>query len=97
VLALRGYQLYYFSCYSGNDFRRAKLKLFEAIVRAKQLGGEEARAAVVACIDDPDRLRAQVERELDEHSGDRQFEVFGRDSLPDLAGQLKRWFERERR
>jgi len=97
VLALRGYQLYYFSCYTGSDKGTAKLKLFEAIIRAKQLGGEEARAAVVACIDNPDHLRAQVEKKLEEDSGERQFEVFGRSALSSLAGELKKWFDRERR
>lgn len=97
VLALRGYQLYYFSCYTGSDPTTTKLKLFEAIVRATQLGGEEARAAVVACVDNPVALRRQVEEELEDDSREGQFEVFGRDSLPKLAGELKRWFDGKRR
>ena len=97
VLALRGYQLYYFSCYTGNDPTTAKLKLFEAIVRAQQLGGEETRAAVVACVDNPVALRRQVEEELEDDSREGQFEVFGRDSLPKLTGELKRWFDGKRR
>jgi hypothetical protein len=97
VLALLGYRLYYFSCYSGKDPKTAKLKLFEAMVRAKQLGGEEARAAVVACIENPEHIRAQVEKELEDDSSERQFEVFGSNALPNLAGELKKWFDREKR
>lgn len=93
VLALRGYQLFYFSCYSGSDFKTAKLKLFEAMLRASQLGGDEAKFALVGCVDQQADLRRQVEANW-QKSG--QVEVFGRDSLPKLSDKLKEWFTRKR-
>lgn len=93
VLALSGYQLYYFSCFTGNDFTTAKLKMFEAITRAEQLGGDEAKAAVVACIDDHGRLQSQVEAELQNTHSAGRFRVFGRESFPRLAADLKQWFK----
>jgi hypothetical protein len=93
VLALRGYQLFYLSCYSGSDFKTAKLKLFEAMLRAAQLGGDEAKFALVGCIDQQADLRRQVEANW-QKSG--QVEVFGRDSLPRLSDKLKEWFTRKR-
>jgi hypothetical protein len=89
VLAIRGYQLFYFSCFSGSDFKTAKLKLFEAMLRASQLGGDEAKFALVSCVDQQADLRRQVEANW-QKSG--QVEVFGRDSLPKLSDKLKEWF-----
>lgn len=93
VLALRGYQLFYFSCYAGSDFKAAKLKLFEAMLRASQLGGDEAKFALVGCVDQQADLRRQVEANW-QKSG--QVEVFGRDSLPKLSDKLTEWFTRKR-
>lgn len=93
VLALRGYQLFYFSCYSGSDFKTAKLKLFEAMLRASQLGGDEAKFALVSCVDQQADLRRQVEANW-QKSG--QVGVFGRDSLRNLSEKLKEWFTRKR-
>ncbi|MGH9853910.1 MAG: hypothetical protein ACREBD_29045, partial [Blastocatellia bacterium] len=53
VIALRGYQLFGFSCGTDRDDDktggrgRLKHKLFEAATRARQLGGDEAGAALV--------------------------------------------------
>lgn len=91
VLALRGYQLFYFSCYSGSDFQRAKLKLFEAVVRATQLGGDEALIALVSCIDSDkvDDLRRQVESDW---AVTGRIQVYGRKDLSRLSGKLQNWF-----
>lgn len=93
VLALRGYQLFYFSCYAGSEFQKAKLKLFEAMLRASQLGGDEAKFALVSCVDRQEDLRRQVEANW-QKSG--QVEVFGRDSLPKLSDKLQKWFTHKR-
>lgn len=47
VVALRGYQLCAFSCSTTYRHDTLKLKLFEAVVRARQLGGDEVRIALV--------------------------------------------------
>lgn len=93
VLAIRGYRLFAFSCTTETSKRLIKLKLFEAYMRARQLGGDEARVAMVACCD-PDKaleIQAEVLRDLDVMGGKAR--VFGQDHLHDLAGNIQRWIE----
>ncbi|MBI1766358.1 MAG: DUF1887 family protein, partial [Acidobacteria bacterium] len=92
VLALRGYQLFYFSCFAGNDRKVAKLKLLEAVVRAAQLGGDEARVALVSCVEQGKvtALGNEVEKEWENKVRVR---VFGNEDLETLAHKLKRWFD----
>ncbi|MDD3829138.1 MAG: hypothetical protein PHY79_24470, partial [Anaerolineae bacterium] len=47
VAALRGYQLFALSCKAVSVLREAKLGLMEIFARSRQMGGEEARAALV--------------------------------------------------
>lgn len=95
VVAMRGYQLYGFSCGIDSDSvsggrSHLKQKLFEAQVRAQQLGGDEARVALVSCADDPAGLQAEVRRDLAPH-----IRVFGRQDLPDLTTKLGDWIQRQ--
>jgi hypothetical protein len=95
VVAMRGYQLYGFSCGIDSDSvsggrSHLKQKLFEAQVRAQQLGGDEARVALVCCADDPNGLEAEVRRDLAPH-----IRVFGRQDLPDLTRKLGGWIQRQ--
>lgn len=94
VIAIRDYQLYGFSCDTGTDSVKdgrghLKLKLFEAYVRARQLGGDEARVALVCAADDPDGLQAEMRRDLEAP----QIRVFGRRDLLHLASRFARWIE----
>ncbi|HKQ77018.1 MAG TPA: DUF1887 family CARF protein [Blastocatellia bacterium] len=96
VAAMRGYQLHVFSCYSGSDKGRAKQKLFEAVTRAQQLGGDQARAALVCCADDPDAIEREVAQSWDLKNRVR---VFGQRDLLNLGHQdprldeLHKWFD----
>lgn len=94
VIAIRDYRLYGFSCSTDSELvkggrERLKLKLFEAYVRAKQLGGDEAWVALVCCADDPDGLQAEMRRDLEAP----QIRVFGRRHLFNLATEFARWIE----
>ncbi|MBN2394703.1 MAG: DUF1887 family protein, partial [Anaerolineae bacterium] len=91
VVALRGYQLFGISCTTSTDKHRAKLKLFEAYVRARQLGGEEARVGLVAGYAKPKGLQKEVENQLDV---DGKVQVFGPRDLPTLARDLIQWFQK---
>lgn len=97
VVALHGYQLFAFSCGTDTDQEggreRLKLKLFEAFVRSQQLGGEEARVALVCCADDPDGLNAEMQRTL----SSKQIKVLGRKSLANLKKELTDWIREESR
>ena len=96
VIALRGYQLFYLSCYTGNEDNKSKQKLFEALERASQLGGDESKVGLVCNIDTPQRLRKQCEADWERFSCN-QIEVFGREDLPGLAAGLKKWLTGESR
>lgn len=95
VVGIRGYQLFAFSCSTdtenvqgGRD--RLKKKLFEAYIRASQLGGDEARVALVCCSNDPDGLEHEMRRDVDPEG---RIRVFGRKHLADLATHLKQWIQ----
>lgn len=89
VVVLRGYQLFYFSCYSGSNPSLAKSKLFEAMIRASQLGGEESRLALVSCVKDPDKVRREVEASW---QCEGRIRVFGAQHLSRLEEELRQWF-----
>lgn len=90
VAAMRGYQLHLLSCYSGNDKKTCKSKLFEVLTRARQMGGEAARAALVCCSDDPQAVEADIGEVWDLKD---QVKVFGRADLRKLGDHLRDWFE----
>lgn len=48
VSILRGHRLHVISCYTGTDTKQIRWKAAEAIQRARQVGGDLARAALVA-------------------------------------------------
>lgn len=108
VIALRGYQLFAFSC--GTDSKRGQLKtkLFEAYFRARQIGGDEARVALVCTHHDPERLEDEAQDLLDMNamsdlSGltssvrrpreEKAIRVFGRPDLANLDQNVAAWIE----
>ncbi len=97
VVAMSGYQLFVLSCTTANPLgSRASMKnkLFEAHLRARQLGGDEARAALVCFHRDPERLEKEAYQTL---LGDR-VRVFGRSHLLNnqLIGQLYGWIDSQK-
>lgn len=95
VVAMRGYQLFAISCTTGSKKSALKSKLFEAYVRARQMGGDEARVGLVCCApkDKPDSSPSAIQREIEESWDARgKVQVFGAEHLPDLPAYLKHWF-----
>ncbi len=90
VVAIRGYQLFVFSCTTEGDRGRQKLKLFEASVRAQQLGGEEARVGLVCCTDDPAGLEQEMRQQL---AGPGKVAVFGCPHFQDLPVEIEAWVQ----
>lgn len=90
VAAMRGYQLFAISCKTSSKKSKCKLALFEAYVRAQQMGGDEARVALVCTYDRPGALRAEIEAEWD---AEGKIRVFGRNQLLDLEAHLQQWFD----
>ncbi|MFA6373646.1 MAG: DUF1887 family CARF protein [Methanothrix sp.] len=96
VIAMRGYQLFALSCTTDLQKSRQKSKLFEAYIRARQMGGDEARVALVCCAlkdkDDgsPDVIQNEIEETWDAKG---KLRVFGAEHLPNLSAYLKDWFD----
>ena len=95
VAALRGYQLFAISCTTGSNKGLIKQKLFEVYVRARQLGGDEARVGMVCFAPEdnpsgnPNRIKQEIEEEWDAPG---KFRVFGAEDLPHMTDRLKEWF-----
>jgi len=89
VLAMQGYQMYAASCTRSKDRKRTKHKLFEAYIRAAQLGGDEARVTVVCADEEPEELEQEVNQSWRLEQG--KVRVFGAKDLPDLANRFHSW------
>lgn len=95
VAAMRGYQLFALSCTTESRKGLVKSKLFEAYIRARQMGGDEARIGVVCCVSNdnpdsnPDRIQGEIEESWDAKGKVR---VFGAEHLQDLPAYLQDWF-----
>ncbi|GAB4533420.1 MAG: hypothetical protein Kow0063_15350 [Anaerolineae bacterium] len=89
VAAMWGYQLFAISCRMTEKPGFAKEHLFEVFVRARQLGGDEARIGLVCCVPNPATLQAEVEETWD---AEGKIRVFGQDQLLDLPDWLEDWF-----
>lgn len=93
VMALRGYQLYCLSCTIKNPEKQGgrddlKQKLFEVSLRARQLGGDEACAALICFEQNPDGIEQEVRRIL---GVEGRIKVFGRKHLSSLSTHLETW------
>jgi hypothetical protein len=89
VAFLRGYQLFALSCTTDTEPGLCKLKLFEAYRRARQMGGDEARVALVCCYDKPDKIKKGFMSQIK----DEKVNVFGLNDLADLSEKLKNWIQ----
>ena len=91
VIAVLGYQIVVISRTVGNDPKRIKQKGLEAIIRARQLGGDEARA-IVLCGSQPFTQEAKlIESELQDETGssDLPLQVWGRNTWKNLSRKFK--------
>jgi hypothetical protein len=103
VVIIHGHRLYVISCTTKTNLSGCKPKLFEVAMRARQLGGDLARSALVCllCGSDPkgakiDQLRHDV---ADVWGAINTPQVFGQDDLKEWAGiagkpntnSLKKW------
>ncbi|MCV3212424.1 hypothetical protein OGM63_02570 [Plectonema radiosum NIES-515] len=89
VACLRGYQLFAISCTSSDDSGLCKSKLFEAYHRARQMGGDEARVALVCYYNKPQDIKKRFMSQIN----DPKVMVFGSGDIADLSEKLKTWIE----
>lgn len=93
VVAVRGYQLLVVSCTVDATKGLTKHKLIEAYLRARQIGGDEARFALVCMSEEPKDVQLEIESVL---SAPNQVKVFGKAQLPTLREHLKAWINEQR-
>jgi hypothetical protein len=93
VAFIKGYQLFAISCTTSMNKKLCKEKLFEAHLRARQLGGDEARVALVCFFDRPEWIKDDMRFAID----DRKIEVFGIDDIENIAHGIADWIERNNR
>jgi hypothetical protein len=89
-VAMRGYQVFVVSCTTDSSDSMDKSKLFEAHMRATQLGGDEARFALVCTSDRPGLVKEECRRDL-LTEGQAPVEVFGARDLESLPEKLRNW------
>ncbi len=92
VAAIRGYQLFACSCTVASERAICKQKLIEAYLRAHQLGGDEARVALICCHDDPKGLEKEIKRDI---LPEGRVRVFGFRDLPHLPELFREWVEQQ--
>ena len=86
VVAIRGYQMYLFSCTTSDGVKPVKGKAFEAIYRAEQLGGSHARVIVVSLLPQSgDKSIETLENDLSSFDArfNKKCKLIGRDDLLD--------------
>jgi hypothetical protein len=87
----RGYQLFAISCSTTSKRDLCKQKLFEAYLRARQMGGDEARVILVCCSGDPDSIKAEIGNLLDQ----KKIAVFGCKHLTELSRNISDWINQK--
>jgi len=90
VALILGYQLFAISCTVSDDKAECKEHLFEAYVRAKQMGGDEAKVGLICNYGRPELLQQEVEESWDVPK--KKIRVFGAKNWPALPEYLLDWF-----
>lgn len=92
VAATQGYRLYGISCTTDPSDGLCKSKLMEAYIRARQLGGDEARVALVCGSEYPDRVYSGFKSS--NYVAEDAVKVIGKQGWDTLAANLKEWMTR---
>ncbi|CBN58550.1 MULTISPECIES: Card1-like endonuclease domain-containing protein [Kamptonema] len=90
VAFIKRYQLFAISCTAKSKKADCKEKLFEASLRAKELGGDEARVALVCCYDAPQEIEDELARF---GTRDPKVKVFGRKDLANIGDEILAWVD----
>lgn len=83
IIAIQGYKLFLISCTTDYGIKTVKLKVFEALYRAEQLGGEHAKVIVVSAMDrsTKDDNLDELEKDLAQFDANRNCSLIGIDEL----------------
>lgn len=89
VIAVKGHQMFLFSCTTSRGIKLVKQKAFEALFRAEQLGGEHAKVIVVSTMFNipceaklswKNNLK-ELEKDIKQFNADQKCELIGIDEL----------------
>lgn len=97
VAFMKDYQLFALSCTTDATKQLCKSKLFEAYIRARQLGGDQARVALVCCYNKPQDVEKELKVETEVTTEDPKLAVFGCKELDNLQIHIKEWIEANNR
>jgi hypothetical protein len=86
---MQGHRLFYISVTTDASKKLNKSKLFEAYVRAQQLGGDQAEVGLVTFYKDSARLVREIKAI---HGPRARVKVFGFAQLPNLPAEFTQWF-----
>ncbi len=95
VVAVLGYQIVVVSCTVDHDPKLIKHKGMEAITRARQLGGDEARAIVLCGAQQRDTGFIEAELQDETGSSDLPLQVWGRNTWKNLSQQFYRYLRND--
>lgn len=97
VILLKGYQLIGISCTTSQEKHLCKNKGFEIILRARQIGGDEAKAILVALADDPTKKTLEEELQMSTGITSGNILVLGKNDLKEhyLVQSIKDFIHQE--
>lgn len=88
VAAMLGYQLFVASCIASTKKDKCEHHFFQVYTRARQLGGDELRAALVCLYEKPQQLQEKIDESW---LTEGRVRVFGREHLQYLSDHLRNW------
>lgn len=92
IAGIVGYQLFAISCIATTSKEQAKEHFLEVYVRARQLGGDEARAGLVCLVEGTHELEDEIKSLWD---AEGKVKVFGMRELKNLTQHLDDWFHQQ--
>ena len=92
IAGIVGYQLFAISCIATTNKAAAKEHLLEAFVRAKQLGGDEARVGLVCLTEEKETLEKEIKSSWDIQGKSK---VFGISDLKELPQHFTDWLQQQ--
>lgn len=95
VVAVLGYQIIVVSCTVDSSQDMIKQKGMEAILRARQLGGDEARAIVLCSTDQKSARLVEYELKDEMGSASEPLQVWGRNSWSSLSNKFYQYLRND--
>ncbi len=95
VVAVLGYQIVVVSCTVSGGADEVKAKGMEAILRSRQLGGDEARAIVLCSVRQQDQPYIEAELQDETGSSDLPLQIWGRHKWQSLSDHFYKYLRRD--